>query len=95
MAKTQAERLDDIDMKLELLVTQQRVIINQNDKILEFMDAIHEAFGQQEAESILPEPATSHLSTADEIKSVLKDLSGGDEPPKNSASRSWGRGDGD
>lgn len=87
MAKTQAERLQAIEDAQEALRNQQRILIMQNDKILEFVDALYVAMAQQAEEA--PEATGPDLS-AQSAMEMLKDLSGGDDgPPK--ASTSWGR----
>lgn len=75
MAKTQSERFDEIGTKLELLVTQQRVIINQHDKILEFVDAIYQASVQTEAAQAPPEEAEVPESVAE----IIRQLKGEDD----------------
>lgn len=91
MARTQTERLEAIEAAQEALHNQQRILIMQNDKVLEFMDAIYAAMAQ-EAQQEEPPPMPTTESGAEAIKTMLKDLSGDDEPNKPSASRSWGRG---
>lgn len=75
MAKTQTERLGEVNTKLELLVTQQRVIINQHDKILEFVDAIYQASVQTEVAQTPPEEAEIPESVAE----IVRQLKGDDE----------------
>lgn len=87
MAQTQAERLENIDTKLELLVTQQRTIIMQNDKILEFQDAVYTAMAQEAQE---PPAEPDLMPSAHELLTGLKDLKD-DEGERPKASRSWGR----
>lgn len=94
MAKTQGEKIDELTTAVELLISQQRIIINQHDKILEFVDAIYTGMAQ-EAEN--PPPATSSGVTAQDAMAMLKDLTkdtGEGEPSRPRASTSWGRNDG-
>ncbi|MGV2479675.1 UNVERIFIED_CONTAM: hypothetical protein IGO34_22840 [Salmonella enterica subsp. enterica serovar Weltevreden] len=91
--KTQKEHLAQIARDQELLLTQQRVIIQQNDKILEFMDAVYTAMAA-EAERAPQVDMTQAQPSAAEVMATLKDLTGDDddEPRRPKASRSWGRG---
>lgn len=79
------------DLKLDHLITQQRVIIQQNDKILEFVDTIHGFMGSLlEAFAQTTEPevgAPADTATADGVAEILKALQGDDEPKETS----WGR----
>ena len=91
MAKTQAEKIDELTTAVELLAAQQRIIINQHDKILEFVDAIYTGMAQ-EAEN--PPPATSSGVTAQDAMAMLKDLTSDEgEQSRPRASTSWGRND--
>ena len=93
MAKTQGERLEEIEKGMEALRNQQRIIINQHDKILEFVDAIYTGMAQEAQE---PQPAPNTGVTAQDAMAMLKDLAGEDNKPENPnrASTSWGRNDG-
>lgn len=73
MAKTQSERLDDIETKQELLVTQQRVLIQQNDKVLEFVDAIYQALAASIEEMGAP-PEDERTQTGSEVNEELVKL---------------------
>lgn len=91
MAKTQGEKIDELTTAVELLISQQRIIINQHDKILEFVDAIYTGMAQ-EAEN--PPPATSSGVTAQDAMAMLKDLTSDEgEQSRPRASTSWGRND--
>ena len=93
MAKTQGERLEEIEKGMEALRNQQRIIINQHDKILEFVDAIYTGMAQ-EAQEAPPAPSTG--VTAQDAMDMLKDLTkdaGEGEQSRPRASTSWGRND--
>lgn len=92
MAKTQAEKIDELTTAVELLTAQQRIIINQHDKILEFVDAIYTGMAQ-EAQEPAPEPMPN--ITAGDAMGMIKDLvSDEGEQSRPKASTSWGRNDG-
>lgn len=81
------------ELKLDHLITQQRVIIQQNDKILEFVDVIHgfmgnllEAFAENAAPDVGPQEPDA--ASAEGIAEILKALQGDDDEPKET---SWGR----
>ena len=93
MAKTQGEKIDELTTEVELLIAQQRIIINQHDKILEFVDAIYTGMAQ-EAQEAPPAPSTG--VTAQDAMDMLKDLTkdaGEGEQSRPRASTSWGRND--
>lgn len=91
MAKTQGERLEEIEKGMEALRNQQRIIINQHDKILEFVDAIYTGMAQ-EAQEAPPAPGTG--VTAQDAMAMLKDLTSDEgEQSRPRASTSWGRND--
>lgn len=91
MAKTQGERLEEIEKGMEALRNQQRIIINQHDKILEFVDAIYTGMAQ-EAQEAPPAPSTG--VTAQDAMAMLKDLTSDEgEQSRPRASTSWGRND--
>lgn len=93
MAKTQAEKIDELTTAVELLTAQQRIIINQHDKILEFVDAIYTGMAQ-EAQEPAPTPPAEHMSAQDAM-GMIKDLvSDEGEQSRPKASTSWGRNDG-
>lgn len=92
MAKTQAEKIDELTTAVELLTAQQRIIINQHDKILEFVDAIYTGMAQEAQEA---PPAPSAGVTAQDAMAMLKDLTSDEgEQSRPRASTSWGRNDG-
>lgn len=92
MAKTQGERLEEIEKGMEALRNQQRIIINQHDKILEFVDAIYTGMAQEAQEA---PPAPSDGVTAQDAMAMLKDLTSDEgEQSRPKASTSWGRNDG-
>ena len=92
MAKTQAEKIDELTTAVELLTSQQRIIINQHDKILEFVDAIYTGMAQQAEEApVEPEPRMSAQDAMGMIKDLVSDES---EQARPKASTSWGRNDG-
>lgn len=69
------------DTSIELILTQQRVITQQNDKMLEYLGAIYQGLvnlGEPEAAEEPPRaaPAGEGKSVAD----ILKDLLDADEP---------------
>lgn len=91
MAKTQAEKIDELTTAVELLTAQQRIIINQHDKILEFVDAIYTGMAQEAQEA---PPAPSAGVTAQDAMAMLKDLTSDEgEQSRPRASTSWGRND--
>ena len=91
MAKTQAEKIDELTTAVELLTSQQRIIINQHDKILEFVDAIYTGMAQEAQE---PAPPPERMSAQDAM-GMIKDLvSDEGEQSRPKASTSWGRNDG-
>lgn len=91
MAKTQAEKIDELTTAVELLTAQQRIIINQHDKILEFVDAIYTGMAQEAQEA---PPAPSIGVTAQDAMAMLKDLTSDEgEQSRPRASTSWGRND--
>ena len=91
MAKTQGERLEEIEKGMEALRNQQRIIINQHDKILEFVDAIYTGMAQEAQE---PAPPPERMSAQDAM-GMIKDLvSDESEQARPKASTSWGRNDG-
>ena len=91
MAKTQLEKIDELTTAVELLTAQQRIIINQHDKILEFVDAIYTGMAQ-EAQEAPPAPSTG--VTAQDAMAMLKDLTSDEgEQSRPRASTSWGRND--
>ena len=91
MAKTQGERLEEIEKGMEALRNQQRIIINQHDKILEFVDAIYTGMAQEAQEA---PPAPSAGVTAQDAMAMLKDLTSDEgEQSRPRASTSWGRND--
>ena len=91
MAKTQGEKIDELTTEVELLIAQQRIIINQHDKILEFVDAIYTGMAQ-EAQEAPPAPSTG--VTAQDAMDMLKDLTSDEgEQSRPRASTSWGRND--
>ena len=88
MAKTQSEKIDELTTAVELLTAQQRIIINQHDKILEFVDAIYTGMAQEAP------PAPSTGVTAQDAMAMLKDLTSDEgEQSRPRASTSWGRND--
>ena len=93
MTKTQGEKIDELTTAVELLTAQQRIIINQHDKILEFVDAIYTGMAQ-EAQEPAPTPPAEHMSAQDAM-GMIKDLvSDEGEQSRPKASTSWGRNDG-
>ena len=91
MAKTQGERLEEIEKGMEALRNQQRIIINQHDKILEFVDAIYTGMAQEAQEA---PPAPGAGVTAQDAMAMLKDLTSDEgEQSRPRASTSWGRND--
>ena len=93
MAKTQGERLEEIEKGMEALRNQQRIIINQHDKILEFVDAIYTGMAQEAQEA---PPASGAGVTAQDAMAMLKDLTSDEgEQSRPRASTSWGRNDGE
>lgn len=92
MAKTTDEKVDELATAVELLTAQQRIIITQHDKILEFVDAIYTGMVNDAQAAQAPEAGVS----AEDAMSMLKDLVGDEsgEQSKPKASTSWGRNDG-
>lgn len=91
MTKTTTERLDEINVKLELLVTQQRVIIQQNEQIEEFMHYLAQAFATEaEATEISSSTGGIDPTSAQNIADIVKALSGEDEEPKDPQRPGWG-----
>ena len=94
MAKTQSEKIDELTTAVELLTAQQRIIINQHDKILEFVDAIYTGMAQEAQEAQEAPPAPSTGVTAQDAMAMLKDLTSDEgEQSRPRASTSWGRND--
>lgn len=79
---------NDSDMNLlltqqELILSQQRTITQQNDKMLEYLDAIYQgliSLGDEETQEAAPPPpsASDPASLADLLKSLV-----GEEKPKD------------
>src|SRR5699024_3426366 len=93
MAKTQAEKIDELTTAVELLTAQQRIIIKQHDKTLEFVDAIYTGMAQ-EAQEPAPTPPAEHMP-AQHATGMIKGLvSDEGEQARPKASTSWGRNDG-
>ena len=91
MAKTQLEKIEELTTAVELLTAHQRIIINQHDKILEFVDAIYTGMAQEAQEA---PPAPSAGVTAQDAMAMLKDLTSDEgEQSRPRASTSWGRND--
>lgn len=86
---------NDSDMNLlltqqELILSQQRTITQQNDKMLEYLDAIYQglvSLGDEETQEAAPPPpwASSTESLTDLIKSLA-----GEEKPKDPARPGFG-----
>ena len=79
MAKTQSEKIDEINTKIELLNNQQRVVIGQNDKILEFVDAIYQALAAGFQEAAAEAPPESLGVSEDKVNEILDIFKNKDE----------------
>lgn len=92
MAKTQSERLDDVEKGINSLGDQQRIIVMQNDKTLEYLAAIYQSLvsAQEEFQEGAPEAPQQNPPNEKEIARIQEMLFGGQEPKKDAQTPGWG-----
>lgn len=96
---TNAEKIDKLINLVEMTLDKQRVVIAQNDRILEFMDALHQAWAQEAVG--VQEPDEQVDDGGSDVADLLSELKDSLKPEKQEAPKPWGwdatfgKGDGD
>lgn len=92
MAKTQSERLEDVEKAMTSLGDQQRIIVMQNDKTLEYLSAIYQSLvaAQEEFQEGAPQEPKQAPPDEAEVARIQELIFGGQEPTKSAQTPGWG-----